>query len=55
MAERVSLYYELNHPDKERSKKLMNQKTEIYGKCTCTTRFLRLMTGREVGTDEATG
>ena len=56
LAERIYLYYELNHHDKERSKKLMNQKTEIYGKCTCTTRFLRLMTDNgKVGADEATG
>ena len=47
MAERMTIYYDSNH--KERSKYLMNKKSELYGRCSCTTRFHRLTTEREGG------
>ena len=33
---------------------LMNSKTEMYGQCTCKTRFLRLQAVGNAGADEAT-
>jgi hypothetical protein len=47
MAERTTIYYDMHHVEK--SKKLMNKKSEIYGKCTCTARFQWLAIKKEVG------
>ena len=33
--------------------KLMNSKNELYGQCSCKTRFLRLQAVGNEGTDEA--
>ena len=40
MAERVNIFCHMS--DSEKSKKLMNKKSEMTGKCSCNARFLRL-------------
>jgi len=53
MAERTSIYYDMYHVEK--SKKLMNKKTEICGKCTYTTHFHWLSVKKDkMGADEST-
>ena len=37
---------------KERSKNLINSKSELYGNCSCKTRFLRLKAVGNEGADE---
>ena len=53
MKERVELFHAFS---KKRSPtgNLMNSKTEMYGQCTCKTRFLRLQAVGNAGADEAT-
>ena len=51
MQERVKLFYAF-HDNK--NPKLMNSRKELYGKCTCRTRFLRLSAVGDGGTDEVT-
>ena len=47
MAERTTIYYDMHHVEK--AKKLMNKKSEIYGKCDCKARFQWLAIKKEVG------
>ena len=49
MQERVKLFYAFH--DKN-NKKLMNSRKEMYGKCTCKTRFTRLSAVGNAGADE---
>ena len=51
MKERVKLFYAFH--EKQTSHKLMNSRTELHGKCTCKTRFLRLSAVGNAGADEA--
>ena len=41
-AEKCKIWYDIHHPDK--SKKLLNKKSELASRCNCKTRFLRLYT-----------
>ena len=54
MQERIKLFYAF-HKKKTPNNNLMNSRTEMYGKCTCKTRFLRLVAVGNGGADEATG
>ena len=49
MQERVKLFYAFNDKNKPN---LMNSRREMYGRCTCRTRFLRLSAFGNEGTDE---
>ena len=49
MQERVKLFYAFH--DKN-NKKLMNSRKEMYGKCTCKTRFTRLSAVGNAGADK---
>ena len=51
MQERVKLFHAFH--DKA-NPNLMNSRRELYGKCTCRTRFLRLSAVGNAGADEAT-
>ena len=51
MAERINIFCHIN--DSKKSKKLMNKRSELTGKCSCNTRFLRLYLKGEGGADEA--
>ena len=53
MQERIQLFYAF-HKKKTPNNNLMNSRTEMYGKCTCKTRFLRLVAVGNGGADEAT-
>ena len=52
MQERINLFYEFG--DKERSKNLINSKSELFGVCSCKARFLRFCAVGNAGADEAT-
>ena len=52
MQERVKLFYAFN--EKNPKHKLMNSRQEMYSKCSCKTRFLRLSAVGPVGADETT-
>ena len=49
--ERVNIFCHMY--DSENSKKLMNKKSELTGKCSCNARFLRLYLKGVGGADEA--
>ena len=51
MVERVNIFCHIN--DSEKSKKLMNKRSELTGKCSCNARFLRLYLKGVGGADEA--
>ena len=51
MKERVQLFYAMH--EKKTSHNLMNSRSELFGKCTCKTRFLRLYAVGNAGADEA--
>ena len=51
MAERVNIFCHMS--DSVKSKKLMNKKSELTGKCSCNARFLRLYLRGRGGADEA--
>ena len=51
MAERINIFCHIN--DSKKSKKLMNKRSELTGKCSCNARFLRLYLKGEGGADEA--
>ena len=53
MQERVALFHAF-HKNKTRTHNLMNSRTEMYGACTCKTRFLWLHAVGNEGADEAT-
>ena len=50
MHERVKLFYAFND---KRNPNLMNSRREMFGKCTCRTRFTRLCAVGNEGADEA--
>ena len=52
MKERVLLFHAFSKRESQTCK-LMNSKTELYGQCSCKTRFLRLQAVGNEGTDEA--
>ena len=52
MQERINLFYDFG--DKERCKKLINSKSELFGTCSCKARFLRFCAVGNAGADEAT-
>jgi hypothetical protein len=53
MQEKINLFHAFRK--KKYSKgNLLNSKTEMYGQCSCKTRFLRLVAVGDVGADEAT-
>ena len=52
MQEKINLFYDLG--DSERCKALINNKSELFGVCTCKTRFLRLCAVGNAGADEVT-
>jgi len=52
MQERVELFYAMRMK-KSPNNNLMNSRTELYGKCTCKTRFLWLRAVGNEGADEA--
>ena len=51
IAERVNIFCHMS--DSKKSKKLMNKKSELTGKCSCNARFLRLYLQGRGGADEA--
>ena len=51
MKERVELFHAFSK--RSQTCKLMNSKNELYGQCSCKTRFLRLQAVGNEGTDEA--
>ena len=53
MQERIQLFHAFNKK-KTPTNNLMNSKDEMYGQCTCKTRFLRLTAVGNAGADEAT-
>jgi cell pole-organizing protein PopZ len=53
MKERVELFHEFSKK-KSPTHNLMNSKSELYGQCSCKTRFLRLQAVGNAGADEAT-
>ena len=53
MKERVELFHEFSKK-KSPTRNLMNSKNELYGQCSCKTRFLRLQAVGNAGADEAT-
>ena len=53
MQERVALFYAF-HKKKTQTHNLMNSRTEMYGACTCKTRFSWLHAVGNEGADEAT-
>ena len=52
MQEMINMSYDLG--DKERSKTLINSKSELFGVCSCKARFLRFCVVGNAGADEAT-
>jgi len=52
MKECTNLFYHLKNK-KKRSKKLMNSRNELYGRCSYRTRFLQLAAVGNGGADEA--
>ena len=53
MRERIEIFKAFQSEKKQKNK-LMNSRTEIFSKCTCPTRFLRLCAVGNEGADEAT-
>ena len=53
MKERVELFHAFSKK-KSPTRNLMNSKNELYGQCSCKTRFLRLQAVGNAGADEAT-
>lgn len=53
MQERIQLFHAFNKK-KTPTNNLMNSKDEMYGQCSCKTRFLRLTAVGNAGADEAT-
>jgi len=49
--ERVSIGHFIS--DRRLSKKLVNSKVDLFGHCSCKTRFLRFVASKEGGSDEA--
>ena len=49
MRERMCIYMAKNDPNVEKRSKLVNKKSELKVRCTCTAKFLRLTLERKVG------